>query len=99
MQPARIDLQGVTGVPASPVQPAPPQYWIADAELETPVLPRDHPTWMRDAVAISVQAQRWIARSRPLAMRVLGFWDHVGRAIRIAGRTLSVDPAGCYRID
>lgn len=99
MQSPRVELEGATSATPVPVQPALPHYWIADAEGETPLLPTDHPPWMRDAIAISQQARRWMERLRPLVVRVLGFWDHAVRAIRVAGRTVTVDPAGCYRVD
>jgi hypothetical protein len=69
-----------------------------DMELEATVLPRDHPAWQRDVLSISVRARAVIATLKPLAVRVLGFWDHQLRELRIGGRTLGIDPSGCYRL-
>ena len=67
-----------------------------DDELETPVLPREHPRWVRDALAVSSRARRLFANLRPEAISVLGFWDHQTRAVLIGGRTLGVDSSGSY---
>ena len=72
---------------------------LPDAELETPLLPRDHPPWMRDAVAISARARQLLAKLKPMTVRVLTFWDHAVRSIAIGGRTVCVDASGSYRID
>lgn len=72
---------------------------IPDDELETPPLPREHPKWVKDAVAVSQRARRLITQLRPAVVRVLTFWDHHVRSIAIAGRELSVDVSGSYRID
>ncbi|MDQ6931506.1 MAG: hypothetical protein M3126_12660, partial [Candidatus Eremiobacteraeota bacterium] len=62
------------------VYPAPITYpFVADVEIETPILPRDHPPWMRDTIAVSVRARELLARIKPLAVRVLTFWDHTVR--------------------
>ena len=62
------------------------------------ILPRDHPPWMRDAVALSTHARTLLRSLRPLVIRVFGFWDHVVRSIHVGGRRINVDPAGCYRV-
>jgi hypothetical protein len=67
-----------------------------DDELETPVLPREHPRWVRDALAISSRARRLFATLRPAAISVFGFWDHQTRAVTIGERTLGVDSSGSY---
>lgn len=67
-----------------------------DDELETPVLPREHPRWVRDALAISSRARRLFATLRPAAISVFGFWDHQTRAVTIGSRTLGVDSSGSY---
>ena len=69
-----------------------------DPELEATVLPRDHPAWQRDVLSISARARAVIATLKPLAVRVLGFWDHQLRELRIGSRTLGVEPSGCYRL-
>ena len=61
-------------------------------------LPRDHPAWQRDVLALSARAREIVARSLVVLVRVLSFWDHVHRAVRIAGRTLEIDPSGSYRL-
>jgi hypothetical protein len=72
---------------------------VPDDELETPPLPREHPKWVKDALAISARARNVIARLRPAIVRVLTFWDHHVRSIAIAGRELSVDISGSYRLE
>jgi hypothetical protein len=72
---------------------------VADDELETPPLPREHPKWVKDALAVSQRARSIIARLKPVAIRVFTFWDHRVRNITIAGRELSVDISGSYRIE
>jgi hypothetical protein len=72
---------------------------LPDDELETPPLPREHPKWVKDAVAVSQRARKLITQLRPAIVRVLTFWDHHVRSITIASRQLSVDVSGSYRID
>jgi hypothetical protein len=72
---------------------------VPDDELETPPLPREHPKWVKDALAVSQRARALIARMRPIAARVLTFWDHHVRGIVIGGRRLSVDASGSYRME
>ena len=67
-----------------------------DDELETPILPREHPRWVRDALAVSSRARRLFANLRPAAIAVMGFWDHQTRAVTIGRRTLGVDSSGSY---
>jgi hypothetical protein len=81
--------------PAS-VPAALPFALLPDDELETPVLPREHPRWVREAPAISARARRLFANLRPAAISVFGFWDHRARAVTISGRTLGVDSSGSY---
>jgi hypothetical protein len=61
-------------------------------------LPRDHPAWQRDVLALSARAREIVARSVVVFVRVLSFWDHLRRAVPIAGRTLEIDPSGSYRL-
>jgi hypothetical protein len=70
---------------------------VADAELETSLLPQDQPRWVRDAVAVSQRAREIVAKLRPVAVRVLSFWDHRIRSIAIGERFVDVDASGCYR--
>ena len=67
------------------------------AELPT-TLPRDHPAWARDVLAVSARVRAILSELRPVAVRVLTFWDHVVRCVRIGGRSVEVDPSGCYRV-
>ena len=76
----------VTGEPLG-VQPEP-----------VPSLPRDHPAWQRDVIAVSARARELLARLRPVTVRVLTFWDHVLRGILVGGRRVEVDPSGSYRL-
>jgi hypothetical protein len=86
---ARIELAGA----------APVLALLPDDELETPPLPREHPKWVRDALAVSQRARRLIARLRPVIMHVLTFWDHHVRSIAVGGRRLSIDVSGSYRME
>jgi hypothetical protein len=61
-------------------------------------LPRDHPAWQRDVLAVSSRVRAILAGLRPVVVRVLGFWDHVVRSISIGARSVEVDPSGCYRL-
>jgi hypothetical protein len=72
---------------------------VAEAELETALLPYDQPRWVKDAIAVSQRAREIIAKLRPAAVHVLCFWDHRIRAIVVAGRQVQVDASGCYRTD
>lgn len=96
----RVDLEeGGAGV-ALHAADAPEAVVPAVAETEMDAaLPREHPRWVRDAVAVSSRARDLIARLKPAAIRVLCFWDHRLRAISIAGRRVCVDASGCYRAD
>ena len=70
-----------------------------DAEASgLPDLPSDHPQWQRDVVSISSRARAVIANVVPVVVRTLAYWDHRIREIAFGSRTLSVDPAGCYRV-
>lgn len=71
---------------------------VAEAELETALLPRDHPRWVRDAVAVSQRARDLIAKLKPVVIAVLSFWDHRIRSIVVANRCVQVDSSGCYRV-
>lgn len=72
---------------------------LPEGELETPPLPRELPHWVKDAVAISRRARQLLSRLKPVIVRVLTFWDHRVRSIGVAGRNLSIDPSGSYRVD
>ena len=70
-----------------------------DAEAAgLPDLPSDHPPWQRDVVSISSRARALIANVVPVVVRALNYWDHRLREVAFGARSLSVDPAGCYRL-
>jgi hypothetical protein len=72
---------------------------IADDVADLPTaLPRDHPAWSRDVLAVSARVRAIVAALRPAAVRVLSFWDHAVRSIAVGGRHVEVDPSGCYRV-
>lgn len=83
---AGVETNRPEGVPA-----------VAEAELETALLPHDHPRWVKDAVAVSQRARELIAKLRPVVINVLAFWDHRLRSIMVGDRRVEVDPSGCYR--
>jgi hypothetical protein len=70
---------------------------VVEAELETALLPQDHPRWVKDAVAVSQRARELIAKLPPVIVHVLSFWDHQIRSIMVGNRCVAVDPSGCYR--
>lgn len=72
---------------------------LPEDELETPPLPREHPRWVKDALAVSQRARQLITRLKPVIIRVLTFWDHHVRGIAIGGRELTVDVSGSYRVE
>ena len=72
---------------------------VAQMEHETPLLPQDHPPWVKDALSVSQRAKEIVARLRPIALRILTFWDHRVRSMSIAGRRINIDPSGSYRAD
>ncbi|HEY6236156.1 MAG TPA: hypothetical protein VIW69_13740 [Candidatus Elarobacter sp.] len=80
-----------------PLAIAPAHAADTDAELHA-TLPRDHPVWQRDVLSVSARARAVVAAMRPVAVRVLTFWDHVVRSVGIGSRRLDVDPSGCYRL-
>jgi hypothetical protein len=98
----RVDLEdgaaGVASQSAASVSEAVVPA-VAEADFDTSLLPREHPRWVRDAVAVSARARELIARLRPVAIRVLCFWDHRLRSIAIGDRRVCVDASGCYRAD
>lgn len=62
-------------------------------------LPPDHPAWQRDVVSISARARAVLAALRPVVVRIVTFWDHAVRSAGLGGgRTVEVDPSGCYRL-
>ena len=77
-----------------PIVPA-----AADVELGSDSLPHEHPRWVKDSLAVSQRARAIIARLRPIAIRILTFWDHRVRSAFVGGIHVRIDPSGSYRID
>jgi len=94
----RIESDAAAAFTATPLA-LPVLPVVPDDEIETPPLPRDHPKWVKDALAVSYRARRLLARVRPVAIRVLTFWDHQLRGVSIAGSRLTVDFSGSYKLD
>jgi hypothetical protein len=97
----RLELEDASPVRASSVEAQRSEIVVpavAEAELETALLPHDHPWWVKDAVAVSQRARELIARLKPVVVRVLTFWDHRIRSIFVAGSRVEIDASGCYRV-
>ncbi|MBV8355789.1 MAG: hypothetical protein JO101_10750 [Candidatus Eremiobacteraeota bacterium] len=62
-------------------------------------LPEDHPRWPTDAISLGSRARALLAKLRPLAIRIMTFWDHHVRACTIGGRRLGIDATGSYRLE
>ena len=95
------DLQVQPSVELATIAYAPPASAIAidpEADIE-PRLPSDHPAWARDVISLSQRARELFARLRPIAIRIYTAWEHRVRSIFVAGARLSIDIAGCYRLD
>lgn len=91
-QPSILEALGLGQ--AQPVVPA-----VPEAEMETALLPHDHPKWVRDALSASNRAKELIARLKPIAIRVFSFWDHRIRSAFVGGSRVSIDPSGSYRAE
>jgi hypothetical protein len=61
-------------------------------------LPRDHPAWQRDVLAVSARVRAIVAQLRPVVVRALTFWDHAVRGVAIGRRRVELDPSGSYRL-
>ena len=94
-QPVRLDDASGTVAAQAPIAVSTPATAFED---EVPSLPAGHPTWQRDALSVSSRARAILETLRPLAVRVLTFWDHAMRSVRIGARSVEVDPSGCYRL-
>ncbi len=79
------------------IAPVPPPLLDLDLDV-VPGLPREHPSWTRDTLSVSTRAKSIIATIKPLAVRLLNFWDHHVRELRIGARQFSVDASGSYRL-
>jgi hypothetical protein len=97
----RIELDETSAALSSGLEPGRSQAVVpvvAEAELETALLPHDHPRWVKDAVAVSQRARDLIAKLRPIVVRVFSFWDHRIRSIMVENRCVQIDASGCYRV-
>jgi hypothetical protein len=72
---------------------------VEETENGASLLPRDHPKWVRDAVTISQRARELAAHLRPIAIKILTFWDHRVRSAFIGGNRISIDTSGSYRLE
>lgn len=70
---------------------------VPDVELETSLLPRDHPPWVTDTLSVSNRARELLGRLKPVIVRILTFWDHRVRSVFVGDARVSIDPSGCYR--
>ncbi|MGD0472440.1 MAG: hypothetical protein ABSB70_04415 [Candidatus Velthaea sp.] len=61
------------------------------------VLPRDHPKWVRDRFVVSSATKALLARMKPYAIRLLGYWDHRVHRLEIEHGTVQIDDSGAYR--
>lgn len=94
-EPLANPLRDLLGLGAS----EPIVHGVAQNELETTLLPRDHPRWVKDALTVSSRAREAISRLRPAVVRILGFWDHRVRSATIAGFRVGIDASGSYRAE
>ena len=95
----RIEFDEPHGAIAAGVPAAESPEPVGDPDLESGLLPDDHPRWVNDAVAISKAARELLKRIRPVFVAVRSFWDHRLRCIAVGGRRLSIDASGSYRIE
>jgi len=89
MVPSRVEAAKATAVAAL----------IPDDEFETPPLPREHPKWIKDGLAISQRAKQLLEGVKRAPLCVLRFWDHAVRSLTIHDRRVSIDSSGSYRMD
>jgi hypothetical protein len=54
---------------------------------------------MKDTLSISQRARAMLAKVRPVVVKVVACWQHHVRSILVAGRRISVDASGSYRLD
>ncbi len=80
----------------APLQPLAPT--IDPDALDDARLPPDHPQWQRDVISVSTRTRAILAALAPTIVRTLSYWDHAVRTALLGVRTLTVDPAGCYRL-
>jgi hypothetical protein len=83
----------LNAVPIAPIAADPDDRWGGHA------LPNDHPAWMKDTLSISGRARALLAKIKPVAVRVVAFWEHRVRSIAVPGGRVSVDASGSYRLN
>ncbi|MBV8638373.1 MAG: hypothetical protein JO322_09825 [Candidatus Eremiobacteraeota bacterium] len=81
-------------VETQPIVPA-----VPDVDLDTALLPRDHPQWVKDTLSVSNKARELLARLKPVVIKILTFWDHRVRSVLVGNSRVSIDPSGSYRIE
>ena len=99
---ARVDadLQGTQSeFAAVPNAPGPQALALDPDDMLGHALPSDHPAWMKDTLSLSQRARVLFAKLKPVVVKVYRFWDHRVRSAVVAGRRLSVDASGSYRVD
>jgi hypothetical protein len=89
-QAAGLDPRILTGIAPASID--------LDAPDRPSTLPTDHPVWQRDVLSISSRTRALLGALKPVAVKVIAFWDHAVRTLRLAGGTLTIDPSGCYRM-
>lgn len=72
---------------------------VEDVDLDTSLLPRDHPQWVKDALSVSSRARDLLARLKPVVIKILTFWDHRVRSALVGDSRVSIDPSGSYRVE
>ncbi len=93
------DPSAYVGIDPSAILALQPPTIPIDAEASgDPRLPADHPQWQRDVLSISSRTRAIIATIVPTIVRTFSYWDHRLRELALGARTLSVDPAGCYKL-
>jgi hypothetical protein len=88
-----VDPAGVLPLQSLAVAPALDPDASDDARL-----PPDHPQWQRDVISLSSRTRAILASVVPTIVRTFSYWDHTVRTLILGPRTLSIDPAGCYRL-
>ena len=93
-------LSGAAATLPPALPPGAPLPVALDPEIEPESrLPSDHPAWARDVVSLSLRARELFARLRPVVVRIFTAWEHRVRSILVGGSRLSIDLAGCYRLE
>lgn len=100
----RVDADGARGISAAlgGQEASETQAIIAavsDVDMDTSLLPRDHPQWVKDTLSVSNRARELLARLKPVVITILTFWDHRVRNALIGNSRVSIDPSGSYRIE